>query len=139
MRTLPRKITRNFYKDSTGFDKLESLWIELLKSPEIELPVEYHLLYQILRGKDFTKGFAEVTNEAKIIHQGHSKDHAILMAIHRLEFLVKFNIGDLTDLFGTVVSEAGIRAAFETVEHLAVKTTVNEPYSIPFHSYINVA
>ncbi len=140
MRTLPRKITRNFYKDQAdGFNKLESLWKELLNSPEISLPVEYHLLYQILRGKDFTKGFAEVTNEAKITHQGHSKKHAIQLAMIDLHSLVRYNITDAVDLFGTVVNEAGIRLAFETVEFLYIYPDRNEPYSFVMESYINVA
>jgi hypothetical protein len=67
MNTLPQAITDQFYTDSQDFHNLRQHWRELMTSPrKHELAATHHLLYLILLGKDWRKGFTGVTNQRKL-------------------------------------------------------------------------
>jgi hypothetical protein len=58
--TLGREVTRDFFKNgASGYAALERRWSGLVSDPETRrgLRAEHHLLYAILRGKDWRKGF----------------------------------------------------------------------------------
>lgn len=56
MKTLSKKITLRFIKDQESYQRLCADWAQRMKNRE-ELPAKYHLLYLVLRGKDWRKGF----------------------------------------------------------------------------------
>lgn len=75
MNTLSKAYTRHFFSRESGYDELELRWRYLLKSG-IRLRPEAHLLYAILRGKDYRKGFTAATNKNKL-DNGYDPDHAL--------------------------------------------------------------
>jgi hypothetical protein len=67
MNTLPRTITVQFLDDPQRFYSLRHHWRELMNSHhKHELTAKHHLLYLILLGKDWRKGFTCVTNRRKL-------------------------------------------------------------------------
>jgi len=67
MNTLPRTITVQFLDDPQRFHSLRRHWRTLMTSPrKHELTAKHHLLYLILLGKDWRKGFTCVTNRRKL-------------------------------------------------------------------------
>ena len=78
MKTLPKAITRTFFKDELqGWDQLRAAWKQHLATPPItpvggeaqrrdHYAAARQLLYAALRGKDWRKGFTAPTNETKL-------------------------------------------------------------------------
>jgi hypothetical protein len=67
MNTLPPAITAQFLIDPLRFHDLRRHWRTLMASPrKHELTAKHHLLYLILLGKDWRKGFTCVTNRRKL-------------------------------------------------------------------------
>lgn len=67
MRTLSKNITSRFFVEEDGYNKLQARWAQAVQSDERHtLEGTHHLAYAILRGKDWTKCFTEVTNERKL-------------------------------------------------------------------------
>jgi hypothetical protein len=64
--TLNKTITARFYRDADGYAALTKEWTILVCSSEQTLSAQDHLLYAILRGKDWRKGFVLATNPTKI-------------------------------------------------------------------------
>lgn len=66
MKTLNRTITSQFYIDpDNGFNEIKNRWKQLLNDG-VELTSAAHLLYAILRGKDYRRAFTPVKNEKKL-------------------------------------------------------------------------
>ena len=84
MNTLNKEITAKFFKNEEGYEKLQQRWSELVNNPETnkQLKAEHHLLYAVLRGKDWRKGFTEATNQRKL-DNGYRPDYAIREALYR--------------------------------------------------------
>lgn len=58
MKTLGKTITRHFFIDENGYQKLRKRWSEIFNSPErSKLEGYHHLLYLAFLGKDWTRGF----------------------------------------------------------------------------------
>jgi hypothetical protein len=64
--TLNKTITARFYRDEDGYPALTQEWARLVNNPVQILSAQDHLLYAILRGKDWRKGFVLVTNPTKV-------------------------------------------------------------------------
>lgn len=86
MKTLGKQLTRNFFNSEEGFTQLEKNWSEAINSKDKTLNCEHHLLYQVLRGKNWTKGFAEITNENKINCSEMSRDRTIKRVFNSLYY-----------------------------------------------------
>jgi hypothetical protein len=74
MQTLNKRITATFYKDSEGYAAMQANWSCLMRNPEQRksLTAAHHLLYLILRGKNWQKAFTPMTNAVKIRNGGLS-------------------------------------------------------------------
>ena len=82
--TLTREVTRTFFGSDEGYYALERYWSALVNSPARKtLGSEQHLLYQSLRGKDWRKGFAPITNGGKR-DNGAFYDWGLCHALRRL-------------------------------------------------------
>ena len=82
MNTLGKKVTSTFYKDADGYAQLQARWSELMQDKEAckGLRTEHHLLYAILRGKDWRKGFSPDTN-ANLLANGANPYDAMKKAV----------------------------------------------------------
>lgn len=71
MNTLSKNITRGFFRDESGYQQLQARWSEVVNATEPQaLSCAHHLLYQAIRGKDWRRGFAPVTNAVKLANGG---------------------------------------------------------------------
>src|SRR5258708_30846044 len=67
MNTLPRTITAQVLADPVAYDNLRLYWRGLVSSSrKHELTAAHHLLYAILLGRDWRKGFTCITNRRKL-------------------------------------------------------------------------
>lgn len=82
MNTLNKNITATFFKTENGYNDLIAHWSALMNDKEAckKIKAEHHLLYLILRGKDWRKGFTPATNSTKLVN-GYKPDHAIKQAM----------------------------------------------------------
>lgn len=126
MNTLNKRVTKQFFVDQeNGFTKLEERWSVLVANKEPKDAAD-HLLYALLRGKDFRKGFAALSaNTAKgatrlevRIANGQTVDQGLRLALRELkERLVSEDraTATLTRLFG---SDLNIQAVRMFIRHL---------------------
>ena len=71
MNTIPETTTSAFFADATDFARLHTHWRGLIQSGAGRaLRPEHFLLYQALRGKDWRKSFAPITNTKKLENGG---------------------------------------------------------------------
>ena len=72
MKRLNRQITTAFYKEAAGFAALQAHWSRLQQDPvrRNTLTAAHHLLYQILRGKNWQTAFTRMTNPVKLENGG---------------------------------------------------------------------
>ncbi len=90
MNTLSKNITKLFFKEEyqdNYYQLTKTLWKELLDSDQ-KLNFSHHLLYAILRGKDWRKCYTAVTNPIKIENgdiPGASLSRAIYALTHGRE------------------------------------------------------
>ena len=83
-KTLTKEVTRTFFGNDEGYHALERHWSALVNSPARKtLGPEHYLLYQVLRGKDWRKGFTTITNESKL-NNGAFYDWGLCHALRRL-------------------------------------------------------
>ncbi len=85
MNTLPRQITCRFFPDEAAYQALISHWAGLVNDrvARKELTSAHHLLYLLLRGKDWRKGFSSCTNRRKL-ENGQRKWGGAARTIRRL-------------------------------------------------------
>jgi hypothetical protein len=84
MNTLPKTITRSFFQSDEGYQALERHWSALVSSEaRSTLGPEHHLLYQALRGKDWRKAFAPITNRTRLAN-GAFYDWGLQHALRRI-------------------------------------------------------
>lgn len=73
MNTLPRAVTARFFSTPDAYTALQRHWGNLMNSErKHELTAAHHLLYLVLRGKDWRKAFTPVTNRRKLENGGFS-------------------------------------------------------------------
>lgn len=85
MKTLSKNITKLFFKEEyqdNYYQLTKELWKELLDSGQ-RLEFSHHLLYAILRGKDWRKCYTPVTNSIKI-ENGQTPGSSLRRAIYDL-------------------------------------------------------
>lgn len=86
MNTLSKKITPNFFKEEIKHNcyfEVKKHWLALQNNQDCHLALEHHILYAILRGKDWRKCFTPITNEVKLIN-GAQTDLALGRALYRI-------------------------------------------------------
>jgi len=89
MNTLSKKITPFFFKEEIRQDcysEVQSLWKELQKSKKESggsLTLAHHILYAVLRGKDWRKCFTPVSSEVKLAN-GARADYTLSEAMYSL-------------------------------------------------------
>lgn len=68
MKTLNKRITAEFFRDESGYGALVCRWSALMRDKEQRkrLTCEYHLLYLILRGKNWMAALTPPTNRRKL-------------------------------------------------------------------------
>lgn len=62
---LNKTVTKEFFVSDDSFLKVEELWKDMVKDKGY-VPSYAMLFYQLIRGKDFTKSFTNVTNPIKL-------------------------------------------------------------------------
>lgn len=85
MNTLSKNITKLFFKEEyhdNYYQLTEKLWKELLNSKQ-DLNFRHHILYAILRGKNWRKCFTPITNSIKI-ENGQNPELSLWLAIYHL-------------------------------------------------------
>lgn len=97
MNTLNKTITRHFFIDDEGYNKLVESWSRFSNDPELRktLSAEHYLAYAILRGKDWRKAFTPITNSVKLAN-GQTPTQALRAAVYRLKSALNhevFNTG----------------------------------------------
>lgn len=86
MNTLSKKITPIFFKEEIKHNcyfEVKKHWLALQNNQDCNLALEHHILYAILRGKDWRKCFTPITNEVKLTN-GAQKDLALSRALYRI-------------------------------------------------------
>ena len=68
MKTLNKNITKDFFATAEEYVALEARWRELMNDSELrkKLHCSHHLLYAMLRGKNWQKGLTAPTNAKKV-------------------------------------------------------------------------
>lgn len=70
MNTLSKKITPLFFNEDTRhncYNEVKAHWLKLqANSEQHPLTLAHHILYAILRGKDWRKAFTPISNEVKL-------------------------------------------------------------------------
>jgi len=100
MNTLSKTTTPLFYREeyrSSAFEAIQSHWKSLQDNPEVSLTLEHHILYAILRGKDWRKCFTPITNPVKLAN-GMTANQAMTHALWRLN-----NRADAYTLFEPII------------------------------------
>jgi len=70
MKTLSKDITSEFFESADDYIALERRWRELMNDRELrkQLRCSHHLLYAMLRGKDWRKALTPPTNATKLVN-----------------------------------------------------------------------
>jgi len=127
MNTLARTITANFFDKPDGYPDLCKRWSDLVNSEsKHQLRAAHHLLYLCLRGKDWRRGFAPVTNPRKLSNGGYYA-WGLFRALRELHY------GDVVSLvapFQGLVTPA----AMELVRGLLGEPTLHRHKSVDFSS-----
>jgi len=86
MNTLNKERTRPILGAEEIFAALERQWKIVVNGPQKHaLGPEHHLLYAALRGKDWRRGFAPITNRRKL-DNGAFHGWGALVALRRIHF-----------------------------------------------------
>lgn len=87
MKTLSKNITPIFFKEENKINcyaEVKELWLELQKNKgENPLSLAHHILYAVLRGKNWGKCFTPITNKVKL-ENGAQEDKALIDALYYL-------------------------------------------------------
>lgn len=72
MKTLGKEVTARFFQNAEGYEGLTAHWSRLMQDKEARkgLNAAHHLLYLILRGKNWHRAFAPVSNPVKLENGG---------------------------------------------------------------------
>jgi len=89
MNTLGKNITPLFFKEelrSEAYEAIQRRWSEIVNSDERKtLTPAHHLLYAVVRGKDWRKGFTPITNKRKLDNGGEG-EWGLYKALRRLSY-----------------------------------------------------
>lgn len=72
MNTLNKTMAARFFRSPEDYDRLLTLWKQGMQDAEMRsrLTAAHHLLYLILRGRNWHKAFAPITNTRKLENGG---------------------------------------------------------------------
>ena len=139
MNTLSRAITARFFAEPENYDALKTGWQSLQNSPQRhELEAAHHLLYLILRGKDWRKAFTPITRVSKL-ENGAFSNWGLFNALYALHS--KQSQADLLAPFAGLVTPEMLQVARQLV--LPVNASAYQPQdfipgSFPFEAYKNI-
>ena len=87
MKTLNKTMTARFFRGAEDYDRLIALWSGWMRDRETrrQLTAAHHLLYLILRGRDWRAAFTPVTNARKL-DNGGVYNWGARRAIHALHY-----------------------------------------------------
>ena len=95
MNTLGKSITCRFFKTQAGYSELKTRWSATVASGE-QLSAADHLLYLVLLGKDWRKGFMPASNAVKVENGALRGDGPAFVRVqHRL---INGYVGPFADL-----------------------------------------
>ena len=87
MKTLNKTMTARFFRNSEDYECLITLWSGWMRDSEMrrQLTAAHHLLYLILRGRDWHKAFTPITNARKLENGGFFQWQArqAVLTLHR--------------------------------------------------------
>jgi hypothetical protein len=136
MNTLPRAVTAQFFDDPKTYWALRRHWSALMNSNrKHELSAAHHLLYLVLCGKDWRKGFTPITNRRKL-DNGAFYDWGLFRALQTLRYRAS-DVGFL-EPFGGLVTPAMAQAACQLLPVTNYYTYQSEqfrPGHFPFEAY----
>lgn len=88
MNTLNKKITKLFFHEEIRHDcynEVRRVWAELQKNrKEYPLSLKHHILYAILRGKDWRKAFTPISNKVKLAN-GAGANTSLKNSLYQLQ------------------------------------------------------
>ncbi len=71
MNTLSRALTARIFSNPASYDALRRHWSGLVNSDACHtLAAEHHLLYSVLLGRDWRRGFTPITNPRRLAQNG---------------------------------------------------------------------
>lgn len=87
MNTLNKTITTRFFRNAEDYNRLIALWSCWMRDAEMRsrLTAAHHLLYLILRGRNWHQAFAPVTNARKL-ENGGVYNWGARKAVHALHY-----------------------------------------------------
>lgn len=127
MNTLNKNITENFYKDKTdGYRSVTNIWKDIVNSPTRELlTAEDHLLYAIVRGKDYTKGFTSVTNKNKLAN-GRREHDTLNRTISSLKLFVELLSKEKINPYAErIISEKALKPLIDQLDREGLLQAMN--------------
>lgn len=138
MNTLNKDTTKTFFKTETGFTDLEKHWSFLVNSDnKHSLKSAHHLLYAVLRGKDWRKGFILPTNEIKVNNggmccKGYYSTYYTVMS--------KYSREDLLAPFKDLISDEAIDLVIKLLPKpdLKYKSETAPTYTLPESAYLDI-
>jgi len=107
METLELKISntpKSLFKDKEHYLRFRSAWKQAVNNPETKhlLTAEYHTLYAMLRGKDWTKCFTSITNKNKL-DNGRTPEDTLISTLRNINGWIKRG-KDLTIPFSDTIT-----------------------------------
>lgn len=110
MNTLSKEVTKQFFGEENDYARLKTHWSKMINDKEARksLQAEHHLLYLILMGRDWRKGFTACTNVKKLSN-GQNPLMGLRNALYR--FKSDWTIQLLFAPFEGYISESAIDKA----------------------------
>src|SRR5579859_5714188 len=140
MNTLPRSVTAHFFPDINSYNTLRAHWSMLLHSAcKHDLAAEHHLLYCILLGKDWRRGFQVLSNQRKLAN-GAFYGWRLLRAIWALNHPSQEQ--RLLAPFEGIVSSTMLAQARKLIPTQTINRCVPADFvngAFPFDAYLTIA
>jgi hypothetical protein len=129
MNTLSKSITQKFYKSDNGYEQLTKKWSEVMRDKELrkKFNSSYHLIYLILRGKNWQKSFTKTTNPIKLAN-GQRTQHGAYWALVYINYIYSPKTIEMMAFFGEFVKEEILNKITKIISSEAI---INEPLDCP--------
>ena len=136
MNTLPRAVTARFSATPSEYEALRRHWSGVINSDaRHDLRAEHHILYQVLLGRDWRRGFTPPTNLRKLLN-GAFHGWSLWQALARLHS--EWHAAQLLEPFGGLVTPDMLNDARAIVPHPNpnhYQPTDFAPGRFPFDAY----
>ena len=122
MDTLSRQYTAKFFSTEQDYVAFRKHWATIVNDKNVELTSSHHLLYLVLSGKDWRKGFTLPTNKNKL---DNGYQPGITRAMETL--FSKYREPGLLAPFGKLVTHEALVEARKLVNTLGGEAYLNIP------------